>query len=102
MHLNWNDGICHHGGARTMAKKPVDERWLDIEEVRLVADLRIMHAKVHELYEIVSRLKGRHKESAIRAYADHAMLSLDIERVDDIYLWFISLKENGLQLTRKK
>jgi hypothetical protein len=84
-----------------MAKKPVDERWLDIEEVRLVADLRIMHAKVHELYEIVCRLKGRHKESAIRNYADHAMLSLDIERVDDIYLWFISLKENGLQLTKK-
>jgi hypothetical protein len=85
-----------------MAKKPVGDRWLDIEEVRLVADLRIMHAKVHELYEIVSGLKRRHAEASIRAYADHAMLGLDIERVDDIYLWFVSLKENGLQLTKKK
>ena len=36
------------------------------EKVRLVADLRIMHAKVYELFEIVSVIKRRHKENAIR------------------------------------
>jgi hypothetical protein len=84
-----------------MVKKPVGEQWLDIEEVRLVADLRIMHAKVHELYEIVSGLKRRHQEKSIRNYADHRMLGLDIQRVDEIYLWFVSLRENGLRLKKR-
>ena len=85
-----------------MAKKPAsDGQGLDIEEVRLVADLRIMHAKVHELFEIVSGLKRRHPEATIRNYADHKMLGLDIERVDEIYLWFVSLKEGGLRLKQK-
>lgn len=85
-----------------MAKKPgSDERGLDVEEVRLVADLRIMHAKVHELFEIVSGLKRRHPEGTIRKYADHKMLGLDIQRVDDIYLWFVRLRESGLRLKQR-
>lgn len=74
---------------------------LDIEEVRLIADLRIMHAKVHELFEVVSVLKRGREESFIRQYADHAMLEKDIQRVDEIYLWFVSLKEQGLKLRKK-
>jgi hypothetical protein len=84
-----------------MMSKPENQRRLDIKEVRLVADLRIMHAKVHELFEIVSILKRGHEESSIRAYADRVMLDKDIQRVDDIYLWFVNLKEQGLRLTRK-
>jgi hypothetical protein len=74
---------------------------LNIEEVRLVADLRIMHAKVHELFEVVTVLKRRHEENYIRRYADHAMLEKDIQRVDEIYLWFLNLKEEGLKLRKK-
>lgn len=74
---------------------------VDIEEVRLIADLRIMHAKVHELFEIVSVLKRGREENFIRRYADHAMLEKDIQRVDEIYLWFVRLKEEGLKLRRK-
>jgi hypothetical protein len=74
---------------------------VDIEEVRLIADLRIMHAKVHELFEIVSVLKRGREENFIRRYADHAMLEKDIQRVDEIYLWFVRLKEQGLKLKRK-
>jgi len=74
---------------------------LDIEEVRLIADLRIMHAKVHELFEIVSVLKRGREESFIRKYADHVMLEKDIQRVDEIYLWFVSLKEERLKLRKK-
>jgi hypothetical protein len=84
-----------------MVKKPEDEQWLDVKKVRLVADLRIMHAKVHELFEIVSVIKRGHEENAIRRYADQVMLEKDIQRVDDIYLWFVRLKEEGLRLTRK-
>lgn len=74
---------------------------LDIEEVRLIADLRIMHAKVHELFEIVSVLKRGREESFIRRYADHVMLEKDIQRVDEIYLWFVRLKEERLRLKKK-
>ena len=45
-------------------------RWLEIEEVRLVADLRVMHSKVDELYQIVKNLKRRHSESSVHRYAD--------------------------------
>ncbi|HEY5027691.1 MAG TPA: hypothetical protein VIK39_04730 [Candidatus Angelobacter sp.] len=74
---------------------------LDIEEVRLIADLRIMHAKVHELFEVVTVLKRGHEENYIRRYADHVMLEKDIQRVDEIYLWFVSLKEEGLKLRKR-
>ena len=37
----------------THATQPVRDRWLDVEEVRLVSDLRIMHSKVDELYQMV-------------------------------------------------
>ena len=50
---------------------------LDIEEIRLIADLRIMHSKVHELFEVISVLKRGHEENFIRQYADHAMLESD-------------------------
>jgi len=73
----------------------------DIEEMRLIADLRIMHSKVNELFEVVSVLKRGHEEDFIRRYADHAMLEKDIQRVDEIYLWFLSLKEEGLKLKKK-
>lgn len=74
---------------------------VDVEEVRLIADLRIMHAKVHELFEIVSVLKRGREENFIRRYADHVMLEKDIQRVDEIYLWFVRLKEEGLKLRKK-
>jgi hypothetical protein len=73
----------------------------DVEEVRLIADLRIMHAKVHELFEVVNVLKRGHEENHIRRYADHKMLEKDIQRVDEIYLWFVRLKEEGLKLKKK-
>jgi hypothetical protein len=85
-----------------MKKGSEEEKFLRVEEIRVVADLRIMHSKVNELFQIVSTLKRRHQEMAIRKYADHRMLEDDIRRVDEIYLWFISLKEEErLRLTRK-
>ena len=72
---------------------PITDRWLDVEEVRLIADLRIMHSKVDELYQVMTRLKQRHPEADIRKYADQAALETDIHEVDQIYLWFIALKD---------
>ncbi|HYE25449.1 MAG TPA: hypothetical protein VEG32_09655 [Clostridia bacterium] len=72
---------------------PVAARWLDIEEIRLVSDLRVMHSKVDELYHIVSDLKRRHDEASIYKYADARVLNEDIARADEIYLWFVKVKE---------
>jgi hypothetical protein len=74
----------------------VDDRWLTIDEIRVVSDLRIMHSKVDELFQIVSALKRRHEEGAIIKYADQPVLTEDIQRVDEIYLWFVRLKEEAI------
>jgi hypothetical protein len=71
----------------------LQRRGLDIEEVRLVSDLRIMHSKVAELYQVVANLKRRHSGADIHKYADQPLLNEDIARVDDIYGWFVALKE---------
>lgn len=74
-------------------KQSLRGRWLEVDEVRLVSDLRIMHSKVDELYHIVANLKRRHGAVDIQKYADQPVLNEDIARVDEIYLWFVSLKE---------
>jgi len=71
---------------------PIEGRWLEVDEVRLIGDLRVMHSKVDELYHIVANLKRRHSQAKIYKYADQPVLAEDIERVDEIYLWFIQLK----------
>jgi hypothetical protein len=51
---------------RLHSSEPVDNRWLTIDEVRLMSDLRIMYAKVDELFQVVNALKQRHPEEDIR------------------------------------
>lgn len=75
------------------SKPTVHGRGLTIDEVRLVSDLRVMHSKVDELYYIVSSLKRRHDEASIHDYADAPVLVEDIRKVDEIYMWFVGLKD---------
>ena len=77
-------------------QQQVEDRWLTIREVRLVSDLRIMHAKVDEIYEVVKALRTRHDEAAIVRYADQPVLTEDIRKIDEIYLWFVKLKEESI------
>lgn len=74
---------------------------LNLEEVRLVSDLRIMHSKVDELFHIVDNLKRRHSHQHIFQYADAVVLAEDIRRVDEIYMWFVKLKEETERQGRK-
>ena len=69
------------------------DRPLTIDEVRIVADLRIMHAKVDELFHIVQGLQSRYPQRDVHTYADKPLLAQDIQRVDEIYLWFVKLRE---------
>ena len=82
--------------AKNVPQKLAD-RSLTLEEVRIVSDLRIMHAKVDELHRMVSSLKQRHDEAAIIRYADQPVLTDDIQKVDEIYLWFVRLKEESIE-----
>ena len=87
------------------AIKPASDtaaRSFSVEEVRLVADLRIMHAKVDELYQISKVLQVRHDEQAVVTYADRAVLAEDIRKVDELYLWFIELREEAGRVRRKR
>jgi hypothetical protein len=52
-----------------------------------------MHSKIDELYQVVANLKRRHGEESVRTYSDREVLEENIRRVDEIYLWFVSLKE---------
>ena len=77
-------------------------RPLRIDEIRLVADLRVMHAKVDDLYNLARRLQERHDETDINTYADHTVLAEDIRKVDELYLWFVKLKEMAEKTNRKR
>jgi len=72
---------------------PFGDRPLTLDEVRIVSDLRIMHAKVDDLFHLVGQLKQRYDEAAVHRYSDATLLTQDIERVDEIYLWFVKLRE---------
>ncbi len=74
-------------------RKDLDGRSLNVEEIRLVADLRVMHTKVNELHSIIDYLKNRHEEADIVKYADYDLLTQDIRKSDEIYLWFVKVKD---------
>jgi hypothetical protein len=80
---------------KKLPREPLGSREMTVDEIRLVADLRIMHSKVDELHQVVYNLKRRHKGDAVHKYADQDVLNDDIARVDEIYLWFLSLKESS-------
>jgi hypothetical protein len=80
----------------------VGDHSLGIEEVRIVSDLRIMHAKVDELHQLVSALKKHHNESDVVKYADQPILTEDIQNVDEIYMWFVKLKEEAIAQRQRK
>ena len=76
---------------------PPTHRALDVEEVRLVSDLRIMHAKVMELHRCVASLRARYSEDDVRKYADADLLAEDIALADEIYQFYVSMAEQRLR-----
>ncbi len=77
-----------------------DEK-LTLREVRIVADLRVMHAKVDELYQVVRSLQVNHGDVDVHTYADPPRLSDDIKKVMDIYVWFEKLRERKEEHERR-
>lgn len=58
-----------------------------------MSDLRIMHAKVMELYACVETLRRHHGRRDVLKYADSEVLTDDITRADKIYQFFVGLAE---------
>src|ERR1044071_1486453 len=77
------------------------EEPLTVEDIRLVADLRIMHSKVDELYQITQVLQQRHNENSIINCADAKVLAEDIRKADELYLWFIRLKDESDRVRKR-
>jgi hypothetical protein len=76
--------------------QPVSGRWLEVEEIRLIADLRVMHAKVEELFFIVDSMRRRHSGDALALYFDEPVLMNDVRLIDDVYQWYLDLRERRL------
>lgn len=84
------------GGRHSSPSQP-----MTVEEMRLVADLRIMHSKVDELYQISKVLQERYSENSIINYADAKVLAEDIRKADELYLWFIRLKDESERVRKR-
>ncbi len=78
------------------AKQQLSPR--QIHETRIVADLRIMHSMVSQLYHHIRDLHQRYTEPDIIAYADQQLLTIDIKRNDETYQFFASLSEQRMKL----
>ncbi|MGB7555454.1 MAG: hypothetical protein WBM04_13865 [Candidatus Korobacteraceae bacterium] len=69
-----------------------------IHETRIVADLRIMHSMVSQLYHHIRDLHDRYTEPDIIGYADQDLLTVDIKRNDETYQFFVALAEQRRKL----
>jgi flagellar assembly factor FliW len=63
-----------------------------VDEVRLVADLRIMHARVYEIYNVCNMIRSRHTEKKVVEYADPMVLNDDIQKMQQVSNWFLQVQ----------
>jgi len=54
------------------------------------------------LHYIIATLKRRHSQQDVFRYADSSLLEENIRRVDEIYLWFVRLKEEAERQRRSR
>lgn len=67
-----------------------------LEEIRIIADLRILHAKVFEVFQACNMLRSRHTEKRILQYADQAVVQDDIKKMQLLYQWFMRIQNEIL------
>ncbi len=84
--------------AHTPAKTQEQLSAQQVRETRIVADLRIMHSMVSQLYHHMCDLHERYTEADIIRYADQELLAVDIKRNDETYQFFVGLSERRRKL----
>lgn len=76
--------------------RPLGGGSLDIDEIRLIAICASCTPKwMNCTISSPTLTKSRHNAVSIHEYADQPVLAEDIARVDEIYLWFLRLKERA-------
>lgn len=80
-----------------MAHNPTPQE-ISVAQVRLIADLRIMHSKTSELYSTINMIRRRHTEADVVSCGDQNALKDDIGKMEQCYGWFLKIKSevNGL------
>jgi len=73
-------------------------RWLNVDEIRVIADLRIMHSKVSELKSIVSSLRARYDARDVVEYSEETILAENIARMHEVYLLYLALKKRNYKI----
>jgi len=91
-------GRLIHNGVMSLRDEDIAERWLYVDEIRAIADLRIMHGKVTELKSVVNGLEARYSSSDVVKYSDERILSENIARMDEVYLFYLGLKKRHYRI----
>lgn len=69
---------------------------LTLEEVRLVADLRLLHSAANNLLGIIGQIKTRHSQAKVEELADPVALLVTVREVQEATDWLTGLKRPSL------
>ena len=65
---------------------------LTLQEIRLVADLRLVHSAANNLLGIIGQIKTRHSHAKVAELADPMALLVTIREVEEVRDWLVELK----------
>jgi hypothetical protein len=65
---------------------------LTLQEIRLVADLRLLHSAANNLLGIIGQIKTRHSQAKVEELADPIALLVTIREVQQATDWLTGLK----------
>ncbi len=65
---------------------------LTLEEIRLVADLRLLHSAANNLLGIIGQIKTRHSHAKVEELADPIALLVTVREVQEATDWLVGLK----------
>jgi hypothetical protein len=65
---------------------------LTLEEIRLVADLRLLHSAANNLLGIIGQIKTRHSQPKVEELADPIALLVTVREVQEAAAWLMGLR----------
>jgi hypothetical protein len=69
---------------------------LTLEEIRLVADLRLLHSAANNLLGIIGQIKTRHSQAKVEELADPIALLVTVREVQEATDWLVGLKQHSV------
>jgi hypothetical protein len=68
---------------------------LTLQEIRLVADLRLLHSAANNLLGIIGQIKTRHSQVKVEELADPVALLVTVREVQEATDWLVGLKQHS-------